>query len=520
MVDRNPCQVGGRVHPVCYSPAPMTPPRRTLPVPKPPAVAVRRAFRPIHAVFAFLAACPALAGAAERAVPGDHATLAEALAASAAGDVVVVAGGTYAEHDLDLPGGVTVRARPGDVVTLDAQEAGRHFVVRKGGESALESIRFVNGITLDRQRKDGGSLLVDRDAHLTIRDCSFTAMHSSHYGGTIACQPGVVLTLERCSFENSRATRNLSGRETSKRHLARDSMADGGVIHLGRRTKLTATDCRFADYHAKDGGGAIFVDVDGAATLTNCTFDGGSSMEGGAISGKGASIELADCTFTGNLTERTFRAPGRGGALFLEEGSLAVRGGAFRANVADQGGAVYLFQTTAASFDGTLFAADTASGGGGALMAIDVPTTIANSVFHANVAGKTSGGAILFGKATLTVTGSTFHANVAARDGSAIYASTPIDVKLDRCIVSGGRGAGALDGIDGRTMRLTCCNLSGNEGGDWVRDVADQAGKDGNLSADPRYRDAKAGDLALAKDSPCRDAKGCGRIGADLTAGR
>jgi hypothetical protein len=243
-------------------------------------------------------------------------------------------------------------------------------------------------------------------------------------------------------------------------------------------------------------------------------------MEGGAISGKGAAIELIDCTFTGNMTERTFRAPARGGALFLEEGSLAVRGGAFRANLADQGGAIYLFQTTSASFDGTLFAADTASGGGGALMAIDVPTTIANSVFHANVAGKTSGAAILFGKATLTVTGSTFHANLAERDGSAIYASTPIDVKLDRCIVSGGRGATALDGIDGRTMQLTCCNLFGNEGGDWVRDIADQAGKSGNVSVDPRYRDAKTGDLDLAKDSPCRDAKGCGRIGAEGTTGR
>lgn len=491
-----------------------------LPVPKPPADAARRVLAPFPAVLALLAALPALAGAAERSVPADHATLAEALAASAAGDAVVLAGGTYAEHDLELPGGVTVRARPGDAVTLDAEEAGRHFIVRKGGQSALESIRFVNGITLDRERKDGGSLLVDRDAQLAIRDCSFAGMHSSHYGGTIACQPGVVLTLERCSFENSRATRNLSGRETSKRHLARDSMADGGVIHLARRTKLTAVDCRFADYHAKDGGGAIFVDVDGAVALTNCSFEGGSSMEGGAISGKGAAVELVDCAFTGNLTERTFRAPGRGGALFLEEGSLAVRGGSFRANVADQGGAIYVFQTTSASFDGTLFAADTASGGGGALMAIDVPTSIANSVFHANVAGKTSGGAILFGKATLTVTGSTFHANVAERDGSAIYVSTPIDVKLDRCIVSGGRGASALDGIDGRMMQLTCCNLSGNEGGDWARDLADQAGQAGNLSVDPRYRDAKKGDLALAKDSPCRDAKGCGRIGADRAAGR
>ena len=494
-----------------------------LPVPKTPPAAVVRGLLPFlaaSAAWAAWAALPALAAAAERSVPGDHATIAEALATSAAGDAVVVAGGTYAEHDLELPGGVTLRARTGDDVVIDAATDGRHLVVRAGGESVLESIRFVNGITLDRRRRDGGSLRVDRDAHLTLRDCSFSGMHSSHYGGTIACEPGAVLTLERCTFEDSRATRNLSGRETAKRHLARDSMADGGVIHLGRRTKLDATDCRFAGAYAKDGGGAIFIDVDGAATLTNCSFENGASMEGGAISGKGAAIELVDCSFVGNRTERTFRSPARGGALFLEEGSLRVTGGSFEANVADQGGAIYLFRTSSASFDGALFAADTASGGGGALMAIDVPVTITHSVFRDNVAAKTSGGAILFGKATLGLDHCTFHANVAAQDGSAIYVSTPIDVKLERCIVSAGRGASALDGLDGRTMELSCCNVFGNEGGDWVRDLADQAGRAGNVSADPRYRNAKEGDLTLADDSPCRNAKDCGPIGADRTVGR
>jgi hypothetical protein len=297
-------------------------------------------------------------------------------------------------------------------------------------------------------------------------------------------------------------------------------MADGGVIHLSRRTRLTATDCTFTGSHAKDGGGAVFLDVDGTATFTRCRFEGGSCMEGGAVSGKGATLEFVGCSFANNMTERTFRSPGRGGAIFLEQGSLRVADCTFERNLADQGGGIYLFQTTSASIDGTLFAADTANGGGGALMAIEVPVTIRNSVFRENVAAKTSGAAILFGKASLSLENCTLHANVAAREGSAIYASTPIEVKLERCIVSGGRGATALDGIDGKTMLLSCCNLFGNEGGDWVRDLAAQAGQDGNLSVDPRYRDAGGGNLALADDSPCRNAKDCGRMGANREGDR
>ncbi|MBZ0268311.1 right-handed parallel beta-helix repeat-containing protein, partial [bacterium] len=474
----------------------------------------------VCALALLLSVLPGAAPGAELAVPGAHATLAEALAAAAPGDVVMLAGGTYTERDLTLPPGITLRGRSGERVVLDAESLGRHFVVQAGGDTVVESIEFRNGITLDRRRRDGGSLLVDRDASLTLRHCSFTGMHSSHFGGTIAAQPGATLVLEGCTFENSRATQNLTGQEMGRRHVSRDNLSHGGVIHMGRRTHLTATDCSFVQSHAKDGGGAVFIDVDGVAAFTRCRFENGTCMEGGAVSAKEAALGFDGCTFRNNATTRTYRAPGRGGAIFQEEGSLRIAGCSFEGNLADQGGGIYLFQTTAASIEGSLFAADTANGGGGALMAIGVPTTIRNTVFRDNVAAKTSGGAILFGRATLALANCTLHANVAARDGSAIYASTPIEVTLDRCIVSAGRGATALDGIDGRTMELTCCNLSGNEGGDWVRDLAARAAEDGNVSVDPRYRDADGGNLALADDSPCRDAKGCGRMGANREENR
>ena len=50
---------------------------------------------------------------------------------------------------------------------------------------------------------------------------------------------------------------------------------------------------------------------------------------------------------------------------------------------------------------------------------------------------------------------------------------------------------------------LTCCNLFGNEGGDWGDCIADQYGVDGNISADPMLCDPDNGDFRLDVGSPC-----------------
>ncbi|MCK4606243.1 MAG: right-handed parallel beta-helix repeat-containing protein [candidate division Zixibacteria bacterium] len=63
---------------------------------------------------------------------------------------------------------------------------------------------------------------------------------------------------------------------------------------------------------------------------------------------------------------------------------------------------------------------------------------------------------------------------------------------------------------------LTCCNVYGNEGGDWLECIADQAEMNGNFSADPQFCDTASGDYHLNAVSPCLPANNeCrGLIGA------
>ena len=50
---------------------------------------------------------------------------------------------------------------------------------------------------------------------------------------------------------------------------------------------------------------------------------------------------------------------------------------------------------------------------------------------------------------------------------------------------------------------LTCCNVFGNVGGDYVECIAEQDTMNSNISLDPLFCDAANGDFRLQDDSPC-----------------
>jgi hypothetical protein len=63
-------------------------------------------------------------------------------------------------------------------------------------------------------------------------------------------------------------------------------------------------------------------------------------------------------------------------------------------------------------------------------------------------------------------------------------------------------------------LTLECCDIFGNEGGDYVGSITDLLGVDGNISVDPLFCDASGLDFRLHSDSPCAPDGECGLIGA------
>jgi hypothetical protein len=102
-----------------------------------------------------------------------------------------------------------------------------------------------------------------------------------------------------------------------------------------------------------------------------------------------------------------------------------------------------------------------------------------------------------------------------AESGAAVAGSCLL-MTLDRCLVAfNARGAAIRDVY---APQITCCDIYGNVGGDWVGEIAQFLGIDGNISADPLFCDPGAWDYRLGLDSPCAPFSPpnpeCDRIGA------
>jgi hypothetical protein len=111
--------------------------------------------------------------------------------------------------------------------------------------------------------------------------------------------------------------------------------------------------------------------------------------------------------------------------------------------------------------------------------------------------------------------GCTFYGN-AAPQGSGIFTNALHDstVTIENTIIAFGSVGEAIAGWARPVIR--CCDLYGNEGGDWVMAVEGLADVEGNICEDPLFCDSDNGDFSLHRDSPCLPDHDpvCGLIGA------
>ena len=98
--------------------------------------------------------------------------------------------------------------------------------------------------------------------------------------------------------------------------------------------------------------------------------------------------------------------------------------------------------------------------------------------------------------------------------------SSSLEAVLDRVIISfGGTAPDAVACQAGVVTTVLCCDVYGNQGGDWVGCLQGLEGQSGNFSADPLFCDLASGDLTLDASSPCLPGQhpgggDCGLIGA------
>jgi hypothetical protein len=233
---------------------------------------------------------------------------------------------------------------------------------------------------------------------------------------------------------------------------------------------------------------------------------------------------------------------GYGGGIYCSLSDPKVTSCAFIDNSAFLGGGAYLYYSSPVFTDCQFcdnYICDYDCAGGGAIILHGSPA-FTNCIFSNNGSPLASGGGIASIADTLTVEGCLFERNTghggglnfkggtaslvgctfAANDGvggaGGIHFDDTASVSLERCIIAlstygAAVGENIVYPID---ITLACCDLYGNEGGDWVGPVAGQAGVNGNICNDPLFCDPDGSDFRLSFDSPCNDTDSCGTMGA------
>ncbi len=243
-------------------------------------------------------------------VPRERPTIQAGIDAAAAGDTVVVAAGTYYEHDIAMKSGVTLRSETGeaDCVTIDAQGRYSACIMQCVGVDASTSI---TGFTITGAwHANGGGMKCLGGASPTLTNVVF-AQNISDYGGALYCSG------------SSPVLRNVEFRENWA-YLA------GGGLYC-ESSSPTLTDCRFVNNTAEVDGGGLCARESSFPALSGCTFSGNTAGNsgGGMCCHDDSCPTVIDCTFTGN-------SAAAGSAMCCaDDSSPTVVGCAYSGNVED-----------------------------------------------------------------------------------------------------------------------------------------------------------------------------------------
>lgn len=328
---------------------------------------------------------------------------------------------------------------------------------------------------------------------------------------------------------------NCGGNETWKRrafyiHQGEDSTAviDGFTIING-----------YAPPAGPDNlqrGGGILCENNSSPTIRDCIFyyNYANKAGGGLCCLSGASPLVENCTFVDNSAYygSVESLGGYGGAVRCDSSSARFRECVFATNRANLGGAVSC-NSSDVTFDRCEFTDNTAdvivtfepvtAGVGGGLHLNQSTAMITSCIFDGNTAvygdnmdmAATIGGGIAAFYCNLTLSSCTFFDNTAERygesipgEGAGLYLfDTPS--LIEKTIVAHNNGGVGIscgyDFCDDTVMipDLLCCDIFGNEDGDWIGFIADQENVNGNFSKEPYLCNPYSGQFGLWIGSPC-----------------
>jgi hypothetical protein len=272
----------------------------------------------------------------------------------------------------------------------------------------------------------------------------------------------------------------------------------GAGIACREGTSPRITDCIISGNSTDGVGGGVSCFYSSSVIVNECVLSHNTAgVQGGGLYAWRTSAQVTACTFADN-----YAGIGGGGICLRSSQDATVTGCTFSGNAAGTwGGGVSVITSSPAFTNCVLLENSSGEYGGGVHCAGSWPT-FTGCTLAWNEAVTRGGGFDCDQDSNPRIRNCTFYGNFAVL-GSGVGGDNDSSPSLENTIIACGVGSAAVDCENGSSATLTCCDLFGNMGGDWVGCIEDQCGVGGNISAAPLFCNAENGNFAISDQSPC-----------------
>lgn len=333
---------------------------------------------------------------------------------------------------------INIQSDNGDCIIGSANDSSKGNSAPGGGAIYLDSNStgiITNVVFGYNNATSSGGAIYCKHSTATITGTSLVH-NTAKYGGAVMVY-GADVNISSSVLSNNESTSGFGGAIYARQ----------GDEEISLTSMVTIDGSTFQENNSQGSGGAIYLNTNSSANISNTSFISNTAVDGGAIYSV-SNLTIENCTFTTNVAEKD------GGALYLSGSTCNFVSGTLHGNSAGaNGGAIALYSSSEMNIDSMVATGNTANLGG---------------VFYINRSELNiiaeSDGVIVFGTEDANQAGSL--GNSATSKGGVIYSTIGGNVTIDGATFgynsSANGGAIAGSHASGCTVNIANSSFVGN----------------------------------------------------------